>query len=117
MCAAHMFHVLHTCAYICLCLQQHTSSEPPKEGQEKIIFPNNWSVAPPTAGLASLLAINAVQDVSIHSRQLTSKLHTGSLPVRMGGNRNGQVCFCCALGGEGGDWGGGAMLIDKGQRS
>lgn len=54
--------------------KQHTSSEPPKE-----------------AGLASLLAINAVQDVSIHSRQLTSKLHTGSLPVRMGGNRNGQL--------------------------
>lgn len=45
----------------------------------------------PKEDLASLLAINAVQDVSIHSRQLTSKLHTGSLPTRAGSNKNGQL--------------------------
>eukprot|EP00731_Ephydatia_muelleri_P024012 Em0016g283a len=53
--------------------KQPTSSELPKED------------------LANLLAINAVQDVSIHSRQLTSKLHTGSLPMRLGNNKNGQL--------------------------
>ena len=52
----------------------------------------------PTTDLADLLAINAVQDVSIHSRQLTSKLHTGSLPVRAGSSKNGQVNKMC--GGE-----------------
>ena len=48
---------------------------------------------PPPADLANLLAINAVQDVSIHSRQLTSKLHTGSLPIRAGSSKNGQVVW------------------------
>ena len=52
----------------------------------------------PITDLADLLAINAVQDVSIHSRQLTSKLHTGSFPVRAGCSKNGQVNKRCGGG-------------------
>ena len=89
------------CSSVCVCVVCVWSVGAAQRRLEtfSLSFANNWRMFPlPITDLADLLAINAVQDVSIHSRQLTSKLHTGSLPVRAGSSKNGQVNKRC--GGE-----------------
>ena len=99
------------CLYMCVVWEwsadafQQPTSYMPKESYKNfsLLFANNWRMfLLPTTDLADLLAINAVQDVSIHSRQLTSKLHTGSRHVRAGSSKNGQVNKRCGGECEGG---------------